>query len=211
MRELHCCACLQHTFIIIFPSSVFIFSFSTVIPAIYRLGWVFFFFTSSCRTESDTRRLLTSICDGVCRVCSCYLSACTWITSHFSGTALTAHRGSCPVILTRVRTLLKPFMSTRREHRAETVSLDAACLPQGPLLLAKPQVWVCLGQARCVPPPGQLGGGGEPANAAGPGQPGNAAAAAATPVIRTAKYVDCSILLTQHGCWPASRPRRLLR
>lgn len=157
-------------------------------------------FFSSCRTGRDTRGLLTSICDSVCRVCSCYSSACTWITSRFSGIVLyhtwmepshCPHYSPYPV---------KTFCVTRREPQAEVVSAHAA------LLLASHRYELAGGPspAPCVPPGGS-------ANTAGPRQRGNAASATAFLGIQAGEHVVYGVLLTQHRCWLPSKPRGLLQ
>lgn len=126
MRKLHCCECIQHTFIIIFPSSVFIFSFFAVIPPIYR---VFFL------------PLLLQNCKRHPWVANPHLWWCLqrlqllFMCLHMEpaprlslGHSWATHRVSCPLLLLLVLILPKPSVPTGRAQRAEMVSADTTDL-----------------------------------------------------------------------------------
>lgn len=103
-----------------------------------------FFSFFSGRAERDPRKLLTSICGGVCRVCSCSLSACTWITSRSSGT-LFNHTQSEPCS----HPPYSPYpVKTFHVYMQRTPSRDDFCrYPCSPCSVGP-------AQEVCVPPPG---------------------------------------------------------
>lgn len=127
MRKLHCCECIQHAFIIILPSSVFIFSFFAAIPPIYRVFFLVLLL-QNCRRHPWVANPHPWWCLQRLQL--------LFICLHMDqppllplGHSWTTHGASCPLLLLAVLTLLKPSVPTRREQPAEMISVDTTALP----------------------------------------------------------------------------------
>lgn len=124
MRKLHCCECIQCTFIIIFPSSVFIFSFFTVIPPIYGVFFLLLLL-QNCRTPRVVANLHLWWC---LQSLQPLFISCTWIHPlAFPWDTPQPHTERA--LLLYIVLILKPSVPTRREQAAEMISVDSNDLP----------------------------------------------------------------------------------